>query len=343
MAETKAKTGEQKQSLWKNISSMNGVSVFIAMVVVAILFEIVLQITKGGSGGLIFLTTKNLGSILRQQLYVGIIAFGMTLVMITGEIDLSGGYQLTFLCSLCALLIMKTDNAAIGILGTLAVGAICGLFNGFLVAYLKLNSFITTLGSSSIFSALALMVSAGTVLVIPASASPAFQWFGTASFGPISILIVWFIIVAIVIGFLLHKTIYGQQMYIIGSNPIAAKFSGIKYKRNKLIAYMIVGLCCGLAAIVMMANIKSANPQSSSGYEMQVILCVVLGGCAVQGGKGSIGGTIIGVLFYGVLNTGFTMMNLTEYQRMIVMGLIMVFVLSMDILKERGVKLWKKK
>lgn len=339
----KAKKKGQENSRWQRFIHADGVSVFFAMIVVAILFEIILQVMRGGGGGLIFLTPANLASILRQQLYVGIIAFGMTLVMITGEIDLSVGYQLTMLCSICALFMIKTNNAFVGIVGTIGIGILCGFVNGWLVSYLRLNSFITTLGMSSVYSALALMVSAGTVLVIPNDCSPAFQWFGTAKFGPISILIVWFIIVAVVLGFILSRTVYGQQMYIIGSNPIAAKFSGIHYKRNKLIAYMIVGACCGLAAVVMMANVKSSNPQSSSGTEMEVILCVVLGGCAVTGGKGSVWGTIIGVLFYGVLNTGFTMMNLTEYMRWIIMGLIMVLVLSMDVLQERGVKLWKKK
>ncbi len=337
MSESKSNSGIKK------LLSVNGASVFIAMIVVAILFEIILQIVKGGGNGLIFLAPSNLASILRQQLYIGIIAFGMTLIMITGNIDLSVGNQLTFLCCVCAIIMMQTDNAFFGIVGTIALGGLCGLFNGFLVSYVKLNSFITTLGASSIFGALALMVSAGTVLVIPDNCSKAFQWFGTASFGPISILIVWFILVAIILGFVLSKTVYGQQLYVIGANPVSARFSGIKYKRNITLAYVITGLCCGLAAVVTMANVKSSNPQAASGAEMEVILCVVLGGCAVNGGKGSVWGTIIGVLFYGVLSNGFTMLNLPTYMKWVVMGLIMVFVLSMDVLKGRGITLWKKK
>jgi len=332
----------KKQSLWSRITSKNGASVLLAMIAVMILFEIVAQVQKGG-GGLIFLSSSNLMIIVRSVLYTGIMAFGMTLVMITGNIDLSVGSQMTLLCSVCAIFIMKTDNAFVGIVGTLAVGALLGLCNGLLVSYLKLNSFITTLGTSSIYTALALMVSAGTVLVIPNDCSAAFRWFGTASFGPFSILIVWFIVVALILGILLSKTIYGQQLYVVGSNPTVARFSGIRYKRNTTIAYVITGLCCALSAVVTMANVKSANPQSGSGAEMDVILCVVLGGCAVTGGKGSIWGTVIGVLFYGVLDNGFTMLNLSTYKRWVVMGIIMVFVLSMDALKERGIKLWKKK
>ncbi|MCR5785354.1 MAG: ABC transporter permease [Eubacterium sp.] len=337
------KKAPEKQSAFSKFMSMNGASVFVAMLAVMVLFEIVIQIQKGGAGGLVFITPHNIMLIFRSMLYTGIIAFGMTLVMITGNIDLSVGSQLTFLCSVCAIFMISTDNPFIGIVGTLAVGAICGLANGLLVSYLKLNSFITTLGTSSIFTALALMASAGTVLVIPNNCAKAFTAFGTAKIGPVSILIIWFVVVAVILGLLLSKTVFGQQLYVVGSNPVAARFSGIKYKLITTVSYIITGVCCGLAAVVTMANVKSANPQSGSGAEMDVILCVVLGGCAVQGGKGSVWGTVIGVLFYGVLDNGFTMLNLSTYMRWVVMGLIMVFVLSMDALKSRGVKLWKKK
>ena len=97
---------------------------------------------------------------------------------------------------------------------------------------------------------------------------------------------------------MLSRTVYGQQLYAIGANPTAARYSGIRFKRNITVAYVITGLCVGLAALIMMSNALSSNPQAASGSEMEIILCVVLGGCAVQGGKGSVWGTIIGVLFY---------------------------------------------
>ena len=147
----------------------------------------------------------------------------------------------------------------------------------------------------------------------------------------------------LILGFLLSRTVYGQQMYAIGANPVAARFSGIRYKRNTTIAYAITGLCVGLAAVIQMANSLSANPQGASGKEMEVILCVVLGGCAVNGGKGSVWGTIIGVLFYGVLSAGFTSLAMSQYLQWVIMGAIMLVVLSLDVLKERGIKLWKRK
>ena len=150
-------------------------------------------------------------------------------------------------------------------------------------------------------------------------------------------------VVAVILGLILSRTVYGQQIYAIGANPIVARFSGIHHKRNITIAYMITGLCVGLAAVITMANSLSSNPQSGSGAEMQIILCVVLGGCAVQGGKGSVWGTVIGVLFYGVLSAGFTSLHMSQYLQWVVMGAIMLFALSLDVLKGKGVKLWKRK
>lgn len=331
------------RSLWTRFMSLNGSSILLATIAVFILFEIILQVKNPDSVGLRFITPDNLMMIFRQQVYIGLIAFGLTLVMLTGNIDLSVGNMLTFLCCICAKIVMSTNNAALALLGTLGLGAVCGLFNGVLVSYVRLNSFITTLGSSSIFSALALMVSAGTILVIDANSSAAFQALGKASLGPIHILIIWFVLVAVILGLLLSRTVYGQQLYAIGANPTAARFSGIRYKRNITVAYVITGLCVGLAAVVMMANSLSSNPQSGSSKEMEVILCVVLGGVAVNGGKGSVWGTVIGILFYGVLSAGFTSLDMSLYLQWVVMGAIMLVALSLDVLKEKGVKLWKRK
>ena len=326
---------EKKRSdLWKRFMALNGSSVFLAMIAIFLLMEIYLQITNPGKG-LQFFTVSNFLSILRTQTYVGIIAFGMTLVMITGNIDLSVGSMLTMMCSVVALVLMKTNSTIVTIIAALGIGALCGLFNGVLVSYLRLNSFITTLGASSIYSALALMVSAGTVLVINDSPT-VFSWLGLATFGPLHILIVWFIVVAVILGWLLSSTTFGANIYALGSNPVAARFSGIRTKRITTLTYVITGVCVGLAAFITMANVKSANPQSAMGKEMDIILAVVLGGVAVTGGKGSVWGTIIGVLFTGTLSSALTQLNVTGYTQWIIMGIVMVIALSFDAVKQKG-------
>ena len=194
----------------------------------------------------------------------GIVAAGLTLVMLTGNIDLSVGNMITMMCCFCAQFMMETDNAILSVLGTVALAGVFGLLNGVLVSYVKLNSFITTLGTSSIFYAIAVLVSAGTVRVIPNDCDPLFRRLGDTAFfgGSLSILIVWFVVVVVILGLILSRTVFGQQLYAIGANPVAARFSGIKYKRNVTLAYVITGLCVGLAAVVTMANALSANPQS---------------------------------------------------------------------------------
>ena len=331
------------KNAWKKFMSFSGSSILIAMIVILVLMEIYLQIKKPDASGLQFITASNIASIIRGQVYIGIIACGLSLVMITGNIDLSVGSLLTLICCIVAKIMMKTDSTILTVIGAVGIGALCGLFNGFFVSCLKLNSFITTLGSSSIFSALALMLSAGTVLVIPNTSSPSFQWLGKAQFGPVHILIVWFLLVAVILGYILSRTVFGQQLYSIGANPIAARFSGIRTRLDTTLAYVITGACTGLASLIMMANTLSSNPQSGSGKEMDVILAVVLGGVAVTGGKGSVWGTIVGVIFTGVLSSSLTHLNLLGYKQWIIMGFIMVFALSVDAMKGKGGKLWKRK
>jgi len=343
MADEKKET-KGSQSFWKKFTSLNGSVVFLAMIAFMIIVEVVLQVGGIGVGeGLKFINMTNIMSILRGRTYIGIIAFGLTFVIITGNIDLSVGNMLTFLGCICAGIMMDTGNGPLAVFGTILLGAACGFVNGFLVSYVKLNSFITTLGASSIYGALALLYSKGKFLVVEQGKSPFFDWFGTASIGPFSVLIFWFVVVAVVLGFVLSRTVFGKRIYAIGANPTAARFSGIRSKRDTLIAYIITGTCAGLAAVIMIANVHSINPQSTSGLEMDIILAIVLGGTSVLGGKGSVWGTIIGVLFTGVLSAGFTQVNITTYVQWVIMGIIMVFALSLDVLKGRGVKLWKKK
>ena len=335
---------DKRSSLWTRFTSMNGSVVFLAMIAYFIIVEVIMQVAGIGSGiGLKFITISNIMSILRQQVYIGIAACGITLVMITGNIDLSVGNMMTFLGCLTAGIMMQTSNGPLAIFATLAVGALCGLINGVLVSYVKLNSFITTLGTSSIYGAMALLYAQGRFLVVEEGKSAFFDAFGLTSFGPIHIIVVWFALTVIILGFTLSRTVFGKRLYAIGANPVAAKFSGIRSELNTCIAYVITGIAVGLAAAVMIGNIHSINPQSTANKEMDIILAVVLGGTSVLGGKGSVWGTVIGVLFTGVLQAGFTQLNIATYVQWIIMGFIMVVALSLDVLKERGIKLWKRK
>lgn len=321
------------KSYWSKFMSLNGSGVFLALIAFIILVSILAPQITGGQ----FLTWTNIIQIFRQQTYIGIIACGMTLVIITGNIDLSVGSQLTLLTVLCAQMSKTMGNLAIP--ATLALGAILGLVNGMFVSGLKLNSFITTLGTSSMYGALALILVSGHTV---RGDSALFDWIGSGTaFGVLPIPVVIMLVVVLIFAFVSKRTVFGQRLYAIGANPTAARFSGIKSRRDVCITYILCGLCCALAAIVLIARSVSANPQAAAGKEMDIILAVVLGGTSVLGGKGSIWGSVIGFLFIGFASSGFTFLGFDQYIQWIVMGVILLVALASDVFSERGISIWK--
>ncbi|MBQ9270562.1 MAG: ABC transporter permease [Oscillospiraceae bacterium] len=321
----------KKQNIVKRFFSLDSSAVIVAMIVLILLVSILSPVITGGN----FLTTDNIMNIFRKQTYIGILACGMTLIMITGNIDLSVGNMMTLLTVICALL-SKSVGPLPAILLTLLFGALCGFLNGVLVGPLGLNAFITTLGTTSIFYALTLIISSGYT---ERAQSPIFDAIGSGSLGFIPVPVIIMAVVVVVFWFLLKRTVFGQQLYAIGANQTAAKFSGIRSRQRVMLTYILTGLCCALAAIVMIARSTSANPQAAGGKEMDVILAVVVGGTSIAGGKGSMFGTVLGFLFIGFMTTGFTFLGMNEYIQSIVTGVILVAALSFDVIKARRSKL----
>lgn len=329
------KKNNRAAALWKSFIAKPGAGVFLALIVFIIAISIIAPAVTGGR----FLTWTNIIQIFRQQTYIGIIACGMTLVIVTGNIDLSVGSQLTMMTVLAAQMSQTMGDWAIPM--TLIVGIVCGLINGLLISGLKLNAFITTLGTGSIYGALALILVTGHTL---RAKTAVFDLLGMGSiFGVIPISVVVLLVVILVTAFLLGRTVYGQRLYAIGANPVAARYSGIRSRRDVAIAYTINGLCCAIAAIILIARAESANPQIGASKEMDIILAVVLGGTSVLGGKGSVWGSVVGFLFIGFMSSGFTFLAFSEYIQWVVMGVILVAALAIDVMNERGVKLWKRK
>ena len=328
-------TEKKKTNLWQSFISKPGAGVFLALILFIILVSIVAPMVTGSQ----FLTLTNIIQIFRQQTYIGIIACGMTLVMITGNIDLSVGSQLTMMTVLCAQISQVYGNLAIPI--TLVIGIGCGILNGILVSGLKLNAFITTLGTGSIYGALALILVSGHTL---RASTALFDMLGKGSvFGIIPVPVLVLLVVVLVFAFLLSRTVFGQRLYAIGANPVAARYSGIRSRRDVAITYILNGLCCAIAAVILLARSESANPQIGASKEMDIILAVVLGGTSILGGKGSVWGTVVGFLFIGFMSSGFTFLAFDEYFQWIIMGVILIVALAIDVLSEKGVKLWKRK
>ncbi len=319
------------KSYVKRFFALDCSAVLVAIIVLIVLVSVLAPLITGGN----FLTKTNIINIFRKQTYVGIIACGLTLVMITGNIDLSVGNMLTLLTVICALLTNSMGPTA-AILITLLCGVGCGLLNGVLVGPLKLNAFISTLGTTSIFYALSLIISPGFIL---RADSALFDAIGSGSLWFIPVPVVIMAVVVVIFWFILKRTVFGQQLYAIGANQTAARFSGIRSRMQVLIAYVLTGLCVAIAAIVLIARSISANPQAATGKEMDVILAVVVGGTSIAGGKGSMFGTVLGFLFIGFMTTGFTFLGMNEYIQSIVTGIILVIALSFDVIKTRRNKL----
>jgi ribose transport system permease protein len=231
----------------------------------------------------------------------------------------------------------------------LLVGLLCGLANGLLVSKLKLNSFITTIATMSVVASIAILYTRSGYIAptnISGGVLDAFKVFGQGKlFGLIPMPIFIFAVVAIICGFILRMTTFGSQLYYYGANPVSAKFSGIRTDLVVTAAYTICGFCCGLAALVTVSRNMSAQAQMGSGIQMDIVLAVVLGGTSIIGGKGSIIGSVIGILFIGFLGNGFTFLGIdNSYTQNIISGIILMVALSVDILSQKGgVKLWKRK
>lgn len=326
---------KDKKNLWSSFISKPGAGVFVALIIFIIAISIIAPMVTGGQ----FLTWTNIIQIFRQQTYIGIIACGMTLVMVTGNIDLSVGSQLTMMTVLCAQISQTLGDLSIPI--TIVIGIACGLLNGILVSGLKLNAFITTLGTGSIYGALALILVSGHTL---RAKTALFEALGKGSIlGVVPISVIVLLAVVLVFAFLLGRTVFGQRLYAIGANPTAARYSGIRSRRDVAITYILNGVCCALAAVILLARSESANPQIGASKEMDIILAVVLGGTSILGGKGTVWGTVVGFLFIGFMSSAFTFLAFDQYIQWVIMGVILVAALAIDVLSERGIKLWKRK
>jgi ribose/xylose/arabinose/galactoside ABC-type transport system permease subunit len=275
-----------------------------------------------------FLSVANWTIIITQVSINALLAFGVTFVIITGGIDLSVGSIVAVSGVVAASLAQNGDYPVfVAIAGGLVAGLAFGILNGFLITKSKIAPFIVTLGTMTIGRGLALILSNGRPV---SNLSESFNFIGGGKiFGfpvPIIILIVVFILCTI----LLRKTIFGRYIYAIGGNEQAAWASGISVDKVKLAAYAIGGTLAGLAGILLTSRISTGQPNSGMGFELDAIAAVVIGGTSTTGGRGTMIGTLIGVLLIGVINNGLDLMNVTSYYQQVIMGIIIIGAVLMD-------------
>lgn len=274
-----------------------------------------------------FMTLSNITNIFTQVSTNAIIAIGMTFVILTGGIDLSVGSTVAISGALAASILKSTNNIPLAILVAAITGIIIGLINGILISKGKLQAFIVTLATMTIFRGATLVFTNGTPI---SKLSETFVKIGNGKIGFIPIPVIITIIILIISIYLLTQTRFGRYLYALGGNEDSAKLSGINTNKIKTLVYMISGFASSIAGIIIASRIGSASPNAGTSFELDAIAAVVIGGTSLSGGEGKITGTIIGALIIGVLNNGLNLMNVSPFYQSIVKGLVILIAVLLD-------------
>lgn len=283
-----------------------------------------------------FITADNWLNLLRQVAVYGIISCGVTFVMLTGRTDLSAGMMLTFLaCVSCYFITPDVENQVLAVLVPLGLGLLGGFLNGILVGVIRLNSFVSTLGMMSLYTGAVLLFLKKNTSLFGSQDMTTYKFLGQGSVLGVPMPVIILIVVAVLCSIILRKTVYGSHIYAVGSNAINARFSGINSMGIIVSVYTLSGLLTGLASVVMCARIMSAQPKMGSGYEFTALTAIVLGGLSIKGGKGTIFGTLIGVLILGIIDNSFTIMGLDSNLQYIVKGAILIIAVAIQIRSEK--------
>jgi len=275
-----------------------------------------------------FLMTDNIFNILRQVSIVGIISVGMTFVMITGGIDLSCGSIAGAACVGAAILMTEYNmNPVLACVLMCILGVVIGIANAYFISYLSVPPFIATLGMMTSVRGIAYIVTGGLPVF---GFNRAFTVLGQGYIGVIPIPVIIMAIVFVIGYIFLSQTRVGRHIYGVGGNEEVARLSGVNVKKVKLLVYSVSGFMSALAGVVLLARINSGQPNAGTGYEMDVITGVVLGGVSMSGGQGRIGMVIIGVMIMGILTNGMTMLSINEYIQQFVKGLVLIGAVAFD-------------
>lgn len=278
-----------------------------------------------------FFTLNNFFNILQQTSINAIIAVGMTLVILTSGIDLSVGSTFALAGAITASIISADISPFIAITASLVLGALLGAFSGLIIAKGKLQAFIATLVMMLILRGVTLVYTKGSPISTGGNDnSDFFEWFAFGRIFGIPVPILIMVLVFVFAWYLLKYTRLGRYIYALGGNEAATRLSGINVDRVKIIVYAISGLLCAVASTIEVARLSSAQPTAGTGYEMDAIAAVVLGGTSMSGGRGKIIGTLIGALILGFLNNGLNMLGVDAYYQMIVKGVVILLAVLVD-------------
>ncbi|KFB09353.1 ABC transporter permease [Nitratireductor basaltis] len=293
---------------------IHNISLLVALIGLLVIF--------GALRGDVFFSTRNLLNIGMGVAILGVLAISQTGVIVSGGLDISVGSIVGLTTVATAMAIQSTEMAGMGLLAGLVVGGLAGLVNGLLVTYGRINAVIVTLGTMAIFRGIAFILSDGQSISI---FNDTFRWIGTGRMLGLPIPI-W-ILVLVAIGFyvFMHKSIVGRNYYAIGGNPVVARLSGLSIPRYRVAIYVLSGVMAGVGGILLAARTGSGQPISGSdGLELEAITAAFLGGCAMQGGRGTVVGALLGVAIIGVLNNGMILTAVPTFYQMLAKGTLLI-------------------
>jgi inositol transport system permease protein len=275
-----------------------------------------------------FLTVANLVNLIRQISINGILAVGVTYVLLTGGVDLSLGSVVALTGVIAATFAHPGQHGVWApVLAGIGAGAVCGAANGLMVTRGRLASFVVTLGMMTSARGLALLVSSGRPV---SGLSDEFTSIGSGSILSVPVPILIFVVVALVSHVFLKNMRLGRHVYAVGGNENAARASGVNVSGVKMTAYTVCGALAGLAGVVLASRITTGQPNAGVGYELDAIAAVVIGGTSLSGGSGGVSGTILGALLIGVINNGLDILNVSSYYQQVIKGVIIVSAVWLD-------------
>lgn len=278
-----------------------------------------------------FLSTKNILNVLKQTSVNAIIAAGMTFVILTGGIDLSVGSILAISGAFAASLLVGGHSIIIAVIVAILGGALVGFLNGIVISKGKLQPFIATLATMTILRGATLVFTDGKPITLGSNdIAMSFGKIGGGSILGIPAPVIIMVLVFIVCFYILNSTKTGRYTYALGSNEEATKLSGISTDKIKIWVYTISGILAAIAGVIITSRLYSAQPTAGTGYELDAIAAVVLGGTSLSGGKGKITGTIIGALIIGVLSNALNILDVSSYYQMIVKGIVILIAVLLD-------------
>lgn len=275
----------------------------------------------------VFMTSKNIINIIRQISINGIIAVGMTFVILTGGIDLSVGSVVAITSVIVGSMLQGGSNWLVACIVALLISLVFGAFNGFMIAYVGFQPFIATLATVTMGSGIALAYSDGKPFTI---SNESFLKIGQGYLGAIPIPIVLLVIVVAIGLIILKTTTFGRYVFAIGGNKNAAKLSGVRTRRVELMVYVISALCASIVGLILSARISSGQPTAGEGYELDAIAATAIGGTSMTGGVGSLTGTIFGFVLLGLMTNSMNLLNINSFYQEIVKGVLIIIAVFLD-------------